>query len=137
MIGTGLGDRNSALPPLPVCVASTGVRGSICESVSIVAPGGPGGERLPWAKAVESWVLSVESSTSARLTTNGFGFLIKFPTKFNAKCLPTGLVEVAAANCGLGSGALRRAAPGKRQCDNEQGRFEVPLFSFLWLSYGC
>ncbi len=45
--------RNSELPPLPVCVASTGVRGSICESVNIVGAGAPGGVRLPWAKAVE------------------------------------------------------------------------------------
>ena len=34
--------------------AEMGVRGSICASVFIVGPGGPGGVRLPWAKTVES-----------------------------------------------------------------------------------
>jgi hypothetical protein len=41
-----------------------GVRGSICERVTIVGPGGPGGVRLPWARRVDGWSPGAESNTS-------------------------------------------------------------------------
>ena len=45
--------------------AEMGVRGSICASVFIVGAGAPGGVSKPWARAVESWELKVESKTTA------------------------------------------------------------------------
>src|SRR5579862_8166903 len=53
-----------------------GVRGSICESVFIVAAGAPGGVRLPWAKAVESSELKIANSASSRVGV--VVFMIRF-----------------------------------------------------------
>ena len=41
-----------------------GVRGAICESVSIVGPGGPGGVKAPWPKA-ERLIMNDEANTKA------------------------------------------------------------------------
>ena len=55
-----------------VCAASTGVRGSICASVFIVGAGAPGGVRLPWANAVDSWELKAAKRVSTRTATRWF-----------------------------------------------------------------
>src|ERR1017187_5446240 len=51
-----------------------GVRGSTCESVSIVGPGAPGGVRLPWAKADRT--VRNRPQTAAAMVMGMFAFIM-------------------------------------------------------------
>jgi hypothetical protein len=69
------------LPESPgVFAALTMVRGSIWSSDFIVGAGGPGGVRLPWAKAVESCELRVASASKVKPVMMNFGvfFILDF-----------------------------------------------------------